>query len=498
MELTDKRVELKEDDVANDHWYFWNQPSEDNACCPICENIIQSPVKCNKCQQNFCMNCLQKEHKTKKKGKKKGKCPHTYYHKNYQLLNEFLQKLKFICRDCGQEYDYTTADNHQLVCTKEWPKNLKKRKPSKSVEEFKKKLQEQRREKKKMEEEGNEEEKKEFNLEEEEKENEKEEEEKKEKEIPKKKTEKKKKKQEGAENEKNKERKEEAEVIEVPSSHEEEVQIVSVEKDKEESSTAKDKLIDSLKKENIKIKESNEKMQNDMNAIKDVLGMSTQQAEIMSLRKLVSGCLNSVTELNSKKEEMEKQYEDNLKDKVDRKEVERKEKELSEKYQKEIEEIKEKYQRENEMNEIRMGILNGKIKGYEQKLKSLQNQRDILKKDKEVVEQLKDAAVNEFNTFNDEVGNHLNDISKTNKTAFEESKQKINNTQEEKIPKTEAVKVISDFEKKIDSSLKVFQSFVENRFKNTFSSSDSDPKEEPEEETKLLGKKRKKDIFLIK
>ncbi|MCQ2819181.1 MAG: hypothetical protein MJ252_18105 [archaeon] len=118
MESGTMRIKLREKDISNAHWYFNTKPKE-NVVCTICHGILQAPVKCLECGDNFCSYCYNnwENSPSKKSTKKGGKCEHLECERNLDLISTFLKKLKFTCRKCGEDYDYSTAyDHYQYLC----------------------------------------------------------------------------------------------------------------------------------------------------------------------------------------------------------------------------------------------------------------------------------------------------------------------------------------------------------------------------------------------
>ena len=91
---------------------------EEDITCPICQGVINDPYFCNKCQNNFCQNCIKKwESKNKE-------CPFRCKKPEY-IPNRFLSKifselLKFKCeKDCDKIIPYKDVNNHYKNCKKE-------------------------------------------------------------------------------------------------------------------------------------------------------------------------------------------------------------------------------------------------------------------------------------------------------------------------------------------------------------------------------------------
>ena len=91
---------------------------EKDLTCPICQGILNDPYFCNKCQNNFCANCISK-YKINN-----NKCPFRCKNPEY-VNNKFLKKifnelLKFKCgKDCDEIIPYKDVNKHYKNCYKE-------------------------------------------------------------------------------------------------------------------------------------------------------------------------------------------------------------------------------------------------------------------------------------------------------------------------------------------------------------------------------------------
>lgn len=91
---------------------------EKDITCPICQGILNDPYFCNKCQNNFCGNCINK-YKVKN-----NQCPFRCKNPKY-INNLFLKRilnelLKFKCqKGCEEVISYKDVNNHYENCPKE-------------------------------------------------------------------------------------------------------------------------------------------------------------------------------------------------------------------------------------------------------------------------------------------------------------------------------------------------------------------------------------------
>lgn len=91
---------------------------EEDITCPICQGILNDPYFCNKCQNNFCNNCITKYKKNN------FICPFRCQDPQY-ISNRFLKKifnelLKFKCpKGCDEIIPYKDVETHNEKCLKE-------------------------------------------------------------------------------------------------------------------------------------------------------------------------------------------------------------------------------------------------------------------------------------------------------------------------------------------------------------------------------------------
>ena len=78
--------------------------------CPICLNILISPVQCNKCNKCFCKLCIENYNDSK------NKCPFRCINPVYlgnKFVNNVLSILKIKCKNgCGKIINYEDLEKH--------------------------------------------------------------------------------------------------------------------------------------------------------------------------------------------------------------------------------------------------------------------------------------------------------------------------------------------------------------------------------------------------
>lgn len=78
--------------------------------CPICLNILISPVQCNKCNKCFCKSCIDIYRHTNTKCP--FRCMNPLYLEN-KFVNNVLSILKFKCKNkCGKIINYQDLEKH--------------------------------------------------------------------------------------------------------------------------------------------------------------------------------------------------------------------------------------------------------------------------------------------------------------------------------------------------------------------------------------------------
>ena len=91
---------------------------EKEITCPICQGIINDPYFCNKCQNNFCSNCILKYKINNSKCP--FRCNDPEYISNRFLKNIFSELLKFKCeKGCTEIIPYNEVNSHSDKCDKE-------------------------------------------------------------------------------------------------------------------------------------------------------------------------------------------------------------------------------------------------------------------------------------------------------------------------------------------------------------------------------------------
>ena len=84
--------------------------------CLICKDVAWDAKTCRACERIFCLTCLNTWRE------KSRNCPGC---KKNDFVPEtpglparrYLDRLKFKCNACQQEYDYNRASEHQTVCS---------------------------------------------------------------------------------------------------------------------------------------------------------------------------------------------------------------------------------------------------------------------------------------------------------------------------------------------------------------------------------------------
>jgi len=90
---------------------------KDLLTCPICLNILMSPVQCNKCNKCFCKICI--DNYTNSKSKCPFRCDNPLYNQN-KFVENVLAILKFKCKNgCDKIIKYEDLQKHyQEDCDK--------------------------------------------------------------------------------------------------------------------------------------------------------------------------------------------------------------------------------------------------------------------------------------------------------------------------------------------------------------------------------------------
>jgi hypothetical protein len=89
---------------------------KENVVCSICQGLIYHPQQCQKCEHNFCNDCIKlwlRNHNT---------CPFRCQNptfKESRLMKNLLEKLNFKCPlGCDDIINYDDIDKHKQVCYK--------------------------------------------------------------------------------------------------------------------------------------------------------------------------------------------------------------------------------------------------------------------------------------------------------------------------------------------------------------------------------------------
>ena len=102
-----ERIELSPDDI-------YNKNEVENMLellkCPICLNILMTPVQCNKCNNCFCKLCI--DHYQDSKIKCPFRCENPAYLEN-KFVKNVLSILKFKCKNgCDKIIKYEELEKH--------------------------------------------------------------------------------------------------------------------------------------------------------------------------------------------------------------------------------------------------------------------------------------------------------------------------------------------------------------------------------------------------
>ena len=80
--------------------------------CNICQDIMIDPMMCMNCQAVYCQKCI--EDWLKKSNSCTNRCKNINFKKSI-LSQNFLSKLKFICKNCEKVLDYDDVKQHSLT-----------------------------------------------------------------------------------------------------------------------------------------------------------------------------------------------------------------------------------------------------------------------------------------------------------------------------------------------------------------------------------------------
>lgn len=82
---------------------------KDSIFCPICNDVMITPIMCMKCQNSFCRKCIENWEKFNKK------CPNRCANPEYKkslFISQILSKIKFECKDCNSILNYDEMKKH--------------------------------------------------------------------------------------------------------------------------------------------------------------------------------------------------------------------------------------------------------------------------------------------------------------------------------------------------------------------------------------------------
>ena len=102
-----EKLEITLEDIYNKSHV---ENMKDLITCPICLNILLSPVQCNICNKCFCKLCIDNYNDSKNKCPFRCQFPH-YLENKY--VNNVLSILKFKCKNgCNQIINYDDLGKH--------------------------------------------------------------------------------------------------------------------------------------------------------------------------------------------------------------------------------------------------------------------------------------------------------------------------------------------------------------------------------------------------
>ena len=93
-----------ENSLIEDEYY---NGIKDSIKCKYCNNILKSPMMCEKCQWAFCNNCTEEIQNDNHK------CENPSYIEN-KLANSLLGNLKYLCKNCKCEIKQSDIENHLI------------------------------------------------------------------------------------------------------------------------------------------------------------------------------------------------------------------------------------------------------------------------------------------------------------------------------------------------------------------------------------------------
>ena len=106
-EDVDDKLDISLDDIYNTNEV---QNMKELIKCPICLNVLMSPVQCNKCNNCFCKLCINTYEDSKIKCP--FRCEYPIYQEN-KFVKNVLSILKFKCKNgCSEIIKYEDLEKH--------------------------------------------------------------------------------------------------------------------------------------------------------------------------------------------------------------------------------------------------------------------------------------------------------------------------------------------------------------------------------------------------
>ena len=108
-EDADDKLDISLDDIYNTNEV---QNMKELIKCPICLNVLMSPVQCNKCNNCFCKLCINTYEDSKIKCP--FRCEYPIYQEN-KFVKNVLSILKFKCKNgCSEIIKYEDLENADI------------------------------------------------------------------------------------------------------------------------------------------------------------------------------------------------------------------------------------------------------------------------------------------------------------------------------------------------------------------------------------------------
>lgn len=98
----------KREKFGKENIYNKNISDVEKYICPICNEIFNQPIKCSKCSNNYCINCI----KDGDNNQKCKNCGGNEFENNLDFLYELMSTLKLYCNKCQKTLDYTSSLSH--------------------------------------------------------------------------------------------------------------------------------------------------------------------------------------------------------------------------------------------------------------------------------------------------------------------------------------------------------------------------------------------------